>query len=148
MPGSSAVSPPRSATAGRAADLGGALDELGDLLEVDPVRGDVVEQEQRVGAGREHVVDAVRGEVGAAGAQRAALAREDQLRADAVGRGREQAPVVERVEARERAEARRARRLDGGAQPLDDRVGGRERDAGGLVRLPLHLSSESTTAFG
>ena len=44
-----------------AADLGGALDELGDLLEVDPVRGDVVEQDQRFGAGRDHVVDAVSG---------------------------------------------------------------------------------------
>ena len=57
----------------RAADLGGALDEVGDLLQVDVVRGDVVEQDQRVGAARDHVVDAVRGHVGAAGAQRAAL---------------------------------------------------------------------------
>ena len=31
--------------AGLAADLGGAFDELRDLLEVDPVRGDVVEQQ-------------------------------------------------------------------------------------------------------
>ena len=37
--------------AGRAADLGGALDELGDLVELDLVRRDVVEQHQRLGAG-------------------------------------------------------------------------------------------------
>ena len=37
--------------AGLAAHLGGALDELGDLLGVDAVRRDVVEQEERVGAG-------------------------------------------------------------------------------------------------
>ena len=34
----------------RAADLGGALDELGDLLELDVGGGDVVEQEERLGA--------------------------------------------------------------------------------------------------
>ena len=56
---------------GRAAHLGRALDELRDLLEVELVRGDVVEQDQRVGAAGDHVVDAVRGHVGAAGAQRA-----------------------------------------------------------------------------
>ena len=121
-----------------AADLGRALDELGHLLGLDRVRGDVVEQEERVGAGREHVVDAVRGEVGPARAQAAALAREDQLRADAVGRGGEQAPVVERVEAGEGAEARRPGRLDGRAQALDDGLALRDRDSGRLVgaRLP------------
>ena len=36
-----------------AADLGGAVDELGDLLEVDLVRRDVVEQHQRLGAAGE-----------------------------------------------------------------------------------------------
>ena len=36
--------------------------------------------------------------------------------------------LVERVQAGEGAEAGRARRLDGGAEPLDDRAGGRERD--------------------
>ena len=35
-------------TAGRAADLGGALDELGDLLELELGGGDVVEQEERL----------------------------------------------------------------------------------------------------
>ena len=77
--------------AGVAADLRRALDELCDLLEVDPVRGDVVEEEERIGAARQDVVDAVRGEVGAAVAKRAARAREDQLGADGVRGGGQQA---------------------------------------------------------
>src|SRR5207237_6245544 len=55
-------------------------------------------------------------------------ASEDQLRADAVRGRREVAALVERVEPREGAEARRAGRLDGRAQPLDDGPGGRQRD--------------------
>ena len=74
--------------------------------------GDVVEQEERLGAGREHVVDAVRGEVAARVAQPARAAREHELRADAVGGGREQAPLVERVEPGEGAERPRAGRVD------------------------------------
>ena len=90
--------------AGGAADLGEALDELRDLLEVDPVRGDVVEEEERLGAARQDVVDAVRAEVRAAAAERAALPREDQLRPDRVGRRCEEPRAVERMEAGERAE--------------------------------------------
>src|SRR5439155_25962076 len=52
--------------AGRAADLGRAFDELGDLVEVDLVRGDVVQEQQRLGSTGRDVVDAVRREVGAA----------------------------------------------------------------------------------
>ena len=111
-----------------AADPRRALDELGDLVEMDLVRGDVVEQHQRLGAAGGDVVDAVRGEVGAAVAQPSARARDDQLRPDAVGRGGEQALGVERMQPGERAEARRAGRLDRCAQALDDRVGRRERD--------------------
>ena len=61
--------------AGRAADLGGAFDEVGDLVELDVRRRDVVEQEERRRAAAEHVVDAVRGEIHSAPAQpaRAAL---------------------------------------------------------------------------
>jgi hypothetical protein len=68
----------------------------------------------------------VRSEVGPAVAQPPAGTREDQLRADAVGRGGEQPLVIERVQSRKRAEARRAGRLDGRAQPFDDRSGGRQ----------------------
>ena len=65
-----------------ATDLRGALDQIGDRLEVDAVRGHVVEEEQRVRTAGDHVVDAVRGEVRSAQAKRAALPREDQLRPD------------------------------------------------------------------
>ena len=98
------------------------------------IGGDVVEQDQGVGTARDHVVDAVRRHVGAAGAQGAARASDDRLRPDRVGRGREQPPVVERVQAGEGAETARARRFDGGAQPLDDPLRRRERDPGGGVR--------------
>ena len=64
--------PSENRAAGGSTDVGGALDELGDLLDVDRVRRDVVEQEERLGTRREHVVDAVGGEVGAAPAQPAA----------------------------------------------------------------------------
>ena len=91
--------------AGGAADVGGALDELRDLLRVDRVRGDVVEEEERLGARRQDVVDPVRGEVGAAPAELPGAARQHELRADGVGRGGEQAPLVDREEPGERAEA-------------------------------------------
>ena len=123
-----------------AADVRHPLDELRDLLELDPVRGDVVEQEERVRAGRDHVVDAVRGEVGAARAQPAALSCENELRPDAVGRRCEQPLAVERMKPGEGAEALCPGRLDRRTQPVDDRAGRCERDAGRLVRLPLHLS--------
>ena len=68
------------------------------------MRGDVVEEEERLGARRQHVVDAVGGEIGAAVAQAAGLPGEHELRPDAVGRGGEQPPLVEREEAREASE--------------------------------------------
>ena len=117
MPGQLGGLAAEERAAGVAADLRRPLDELGDLVELDPVGGDVVEEEQRLGSGREHVVDAVSGEVGAARAQRASLAGEHELRADAVGRGCEQSPVVQRVQPRERAEALRSGGLDGRPQP-------------------------------
>src|SRR5262249_18463648 len=80
------------------------------------------------------VVDAMRRQIGAAGAQGAALAREDQLRADAVGRGREEAAVTERMQRRKLPEAMGSGRLDRCAQPVDDGVGRGERDAGRVVR--------------
>jgi hypothetical protein len=56
----------------------------------------------------------VRGEVAAAVPQTASRACQDQLGADAVGRGGEQALAVEGMEAREGAEPRRPSRLDRG----------------------------------
>ncbi len=80
------------------------LDQLRDLLDVDRVGGDVVEEEQRLGAGREDVVDAMSREVGAAPAQPAGAAAEHELRSDRVRRGGQQAAVVDREEPGERAE--------------------------------------------
>ena len=119
--------------AGLAADVGRALDQLGDLLELELVGGDVVEQEERLGAGGEHVVDAVGGQVAARVAQAPRPPREHELRADAVrGRG-EEAPLVQRVEPREGAEPLGAGRLDRRAQPVDHRLRGGKRDPRRLV---------------
>ena len=79
---------PEQRASGRAADVGRALDELRDLLEVEPVRRDVVEEEERVGAGRQDVVHAVRGEVAPRVAEPPRASREDELRPDPVRRGR------------------------------------------------------------
>ena len=101
--------------------------------------GDVVEQEERLGACGEHVVDAVRGEILARVAQPPGAPGEHELRADAVGRGREQRFLVERVQASEPAEraldAGRACRVDRRAQPLDDIPCGSKRNPRLLVRL-------------
>ena len=133
-----------------AADLCGALDELRHLLGVDPVGRDVVEQHERVGPRREHVVDAVRGEIHAAPAQLSGTAREDELRADAVGGRDEQPPLVDRVETGEGAEgahdAGRARRVDRRPEPVDDRLGGSERDPCGGVGLLLRRHAASVAA--
>ena len=49
----------------------------------------------------------------------------------------------------EGAEAGRARRLDGGAQALDDRAGGRQRDTRGVVAVGLAPQRmEHTTGSG
>jgi hypothetical protein len=93
---------------------------------VDLVRRDVIQQQQRIGAAGQDVVDAVGGEIGPAVAQAPAGAGEDQLRADAVGRSREQSLAVQRMQPCERAEVRRSGRLDRRAQTFDDRSGGRQ----------------------
>jgi hypothetical protein len=84
---------------GLAADLGRALDQLHDLLEVEPVRGHVVQEEERLRPGREHVVDAVRGQVAARVLEAPGPPREHELGADPVGGCRQQPPLVQRVKA-------------------------------------------------
>ena len=116
-----------------AADVGSSLDQLGDLLGIDCGGRDVVEQDQRVGAAGDDVVDAVRGHVGAAVAQLPARARDDRLRPDRVDGGGQQPVLVERMEAGKGPEAGRAGGLDGGADPLDDRVAPLDRDSGPFV---------------
>ncbi len=129
-----------------AADLGCALDQLGDLLQLDAVCGHVVEEDQRVGAGGDHVVDAVRREVGTARAQRTPLSRQHELRPYRVrGRG-EQPALVERVQPRERTKPCRAGRLDCGAEALDDRLARGEGDARLRVRLPSARHGSSVCA--
>lgn len=127
---------PHERDARRPTDVRSALDELRDLLELDPVRRDVVEEDERIRACRRDVVDAVRGEIRAAHTQPPAHAGEDELRPDRVGGRGEKAVLVDRMQSGEGAEARRTRRLDRGSQPFDDRVAGRERDARLRVCLP------------
>ena len=129
-------------TAGLTADRGGAFDELDDIGELQPVGGDVVEEEERVGAGREDVVDAVGREIGTRPPEPAGAALEDDLRSDTVRRGREEAGVVERVQAREAPQAAdhriRPSRADSRGQALDHRFGLREGDARLLVGVLRH----------
>ena len=126
-----------------AADGRGALDELGDLLEVEGAGGDVVQEEERVGAGRDDVVDAVRGEVDARVEEPAGAARKDELRPDAVHRRGQEALVVQRMETCEAAH-RAAGRSDRGAQALDDRLCLPQRHARGLVGA--HASTSATSS--
>src|SRR5512132_1025754 len=122
--------PAEDRAAGLAADDSDALDELGDLLEIEVVGGDVVEEEERLRSGREHVVDAVGGKVATRIEEPAGPSGEHQLRADSVrGRG-EEALVVELVEAGEAADVA-ARGGHRGAQALDDRLRLAKRDASG-----------------
>ncbi len=116
-----------------AAYLRSALDQFRDLLEIEPVRGDVVEQEQRIGPGRRDVVDAVRGHVHPAVPQRAAATGDGRLRPDRVERGRQQAIALERVQARECAESFGPGRFHGRTQAVDDGAGRRQRDPSRLV---------------
>jgi hypothetical protein len=62
----------------------------------------------------------VRRQVGTAIAQPPSPTRQDQFRADAVGRSGEQPALVERVEPGEGAETERACGRDRRAKPLDD----------------------------
>ena len=122
--------------AGLATAGGDALDDLGRPLGVEPPDGDVVEEQRGLGAARQHVVDAHADEVDARVAQTAGLALQQELRADAVGAGDEHGIAIaagrdEACEAAEVAEhARRARRGNRGSHPLDDGVGGLQRDPG------------------
>ena len=73
--------------AGLPAAVGDALDQLLDVIGVEPADGDVVEEEQRLGALADEVVDAHRHQVDADRLEPAGALRDERLRADAVGRG-------------------------------------------------------------
>ena len=79
----------------RAADVRSTLDEVGDLLGIDRVGCDVVEKEERLGAGGEDVVDAVRRQIGTAPAQLPGAPREHELGANRIGGGGEHTSLVD-----------------------------------------------------
>ena len=130
--------------AGLDARLGDALDDGGDPLGDDPAGGDVVGQEQRLGAADDEVVDEHADQVEADGVVLVHRLGDGDLGADAVGRGGQQRPVValERAgveEAREAADAAdhlgAAGLLDPGLHQLDGLVARLDGDAGGGVRV-------------
>ena len=92
MPGISAVSPPISAQPACSQPRGDALDDVGGDVDVELAAGEVVEEEQRLGALHQDVVDAHRDEVDADGVVAVERERELELGAHAVGAGRP-APV-------------------------------------------------------
>ena len=75
--------------AGLPAALGHAVDELLDVVGVELADGDVVEEEQRLGALAHEVVDAHGHEVDADGVEPAGGLGDQRLGADAVGRRHE-----------------------------------------------------------
>ncbi len=94
--------------AGLAAALGDAGDQLLDVVRVELADGDVVEEEQGLGALAHQVVDAHGDQVDADGVEPADGLGDQGLGADAVG-GRHQHRLAEPV-AREREAGRRSRR--------------------------------------
>ena len=98
-----------------AAALGDAADDRRRLRYVQPAGGEIVQEEQRLGALHDQVVDAHRHQVDADGGVQAGLDRDAQFGADAVRAGNQDRVVKSRrlrVEQRaEPAEAAQSRRL-------------------------------------
>ena len=133
--------------AGVGAGPGDAGDDRGDALGHDPAAGDVVGHEQRLGADHDDVVDDHAHEVLADGVVLVERLGDRDLRADAVGRRREQRPrivlrerqVEEAGEAADAAEhARAVGRGDRLLHEFDGEVAGPGVDSGsgvGRVRV-------------
>ena len=170
MPGISAVSPPRSAAPGLPAALGDAGNDECGLLGVEVSGGVIIEEEERLGALDDEVVDAHGDEVDADRVEEPGLDRELHLGADAVGGGhQDRVGIAGGLEVEQAAETadraigagalgRADRRLD----QVDEAVSGRNIDAGiGVaggrsaarslrhqVRFLIHAQSrQSSTAF-
>ena len=89
MPGISAVSPPTSAAPAAAQPSAMPSITRAAAVDLEPAGGEIVEEEQRLGALADQVVDAHRDEVDADGVEPPGLDGELELGADPVGRGDE-----------------------------------------------------------
>ena len=132
---------------GPSAPLGDALDDRGDPLGDDPADRQVVEEEQRLGAGAHDVVGAHRDEIDPDRVEAAGAPRDLQLRPDAVGGGGEQRVVARAEQPREpthRVGHLGAPRARGEVGDQGDGFGGRLGvDAGGAVGLAHPVGSRS-----
>ena len=133
--------------AGGDARLGDALDDGRDPLGYDAAGGDVVGQEQRLGAADDEVVDEHADQVEADRVVLVERLRDRDLGADAVGRGGQQRLVVglQRAGVEEPGEPadaadhlRAAGLVDPDLHQLDGLVAGLDGDSGGLVRRSAH----------
>ena len=130
-----------------AAGLGDALDELGQVLGHELAGGVVVEEEERLGAAAEDVVDAVVDQVDADAAVAPGGDRDLDLGADRVGARGEHPAVrrsrLEREEAAERADPAEdlggVGRRDGAPDQADGAVALINVDAGVRVAKITHL---------
>ena len=135
---------------GAAAGLGDALDELGQLLRYELAGGVVVEEEERVGAAAEDVVDAVVDEVDADAAVAPGRDRDLDLGADRIGARGEHPPVrrprLESEKAAERADPAEDLAGVGGGDGAPDQADGTvaliDVDTGIRVAKITHLGRE------
>ena len=104
VPGCSAVSPPSSAHPARRHPSATPLDDRPPPAPARPPDGQVVEEEQRLGARAHHVVGAHRHQVDAHRVEAAGQPGDLELGADAVGGGREQLAVADAEQPREPAD--------------------------------------------
>jgi hypothetical protein len=131
-----------------------ALDDVRHAPGLESPDRDVVEEQDRIGAAREHVVDAHADEIDAGVMQAARFALQQELRAHAVRAGDEHGVAIaargdEAGEATEITEhARRARRPDGTAHALDDGVRRLQRDPRLRVRKRLGSAARAHARAG
>ena len=133
--------------AGAPAALGDAFDDRGDALGHDLAHREVVEEEQRLGAGAHDVVGAHRDQVDAHGVEPSGGAGDLELGADAVGGRGEEPAVPDPEEPREPAdpvEHLGAARLRREVADQRDGLGGRlDVDAGVAVGVAHEVGSRS-----
>jgi hypothetical protein len=123
--------------AGEFAAVRDAFDDLGRHVDVELLADEIIEEEQRLGALHEHVVDTHRDEVDADRVVASKAQRQVQLRADPVGAGDEHrlaealADLDQCAEAADAGQHLRAQRpLRERLDPFDERIAGVDVDAG------------------